>query len=57
LTAPREQRDAVVQSLSNAQMSLRAIAKVLGVSVPTAYRDLSSGGSESLDADGSRRPR
>src|SRR5690349_11038446 len=31
LTVPREQRGAVVQSLSRAQMSLRAIAKVLGV--------------------------
>lgn len=50
LTVPREQRGAVVQSLSDAQMSLRAIAKVLGVSVATAYRDLSSGGSEGPDA-------
>ncbi|WP_420119898.1 helix-turn-helix domain-containing protein [Nakamurella sp.] len=50
LTVPREQRGAVVQSLSKAQMSLRAIAKVLGVSVATAYRDLASGGSESPDA-------
>lgn len=50
LTVPREQRGAVVQSLSDAQMSLRAIARVLGVSVATAYRDLSSGGSEGPDA-------
>lgn len=46
LTVPREQRGAVVQSLSKAQMSLRAIAKVLGVSVATAYRDASSCASE-----------
>ncbi len=43
LTVPREQRGAVVQSLSKAQMSLRAIAKVLGVSVATAHRDASVG--------------
>lgn len=46
LTVPREQRGAVVQSLSRAQMSLRAIAKVLGVSVATAFRDVSADGSE-----------
>jgi hypothetical protein len=46
LTVPREQRGAVVQSLTRAQMSLRAIAKVLGVSVATAYRDASAGDSE-----------
>ena len=46
LTVPREQRGAVVQSLSNAHMSLRAIAKVLGVSVATAYRDASAGTTE-----------
>ena len=46
LTVPREQRGAVVQSLSNAQMSLRAIAKVLGVSVATAYRDTADGSAE-----------
>src|SRR6478672_1282699 len=51
LTVPREQRGAVVQSLSNARMSLRAIAKVLGVSVATAYRDLSSSGSDRPGAD------
>ncbi len=44
LAVPRGQRSAVVQSLSQAQMSLRAIAKVLGVSVATAYRDASAGG-------------
>ena len=46
LTVPREQRGAVVQSLSNAQMSLRAIAKVLGVSVATVSRDASAGAAE-----------
>lgn len=51
LTVPREQRGAVVQSLSNAQMSLRAIAKVLGVSVATAYRDLASGAPDRSDTD------
>ena len=40
-----------MQSLSNARMSLRAIAKVLGVSVATAYRDLSSSGSDRPGAD------
>jgi hypothetical protein len=46
LTVPREQRGAVVQALSKAQMSLRVIAKVLGVSVATAFRDASAGQSE-----------
>ena len=45
LTVPREQRGAVVQSLSRAQTSLRAIAKVLGV-MATAYRDASAGAFE-----------
>ena len=40
LSVPREQRRAVVQSLSRAQMSLRAIAKVLGVDVATVHRAL-----------------
>src|SRR6478752_4313033 len=52
LTVPREQRGAVVQSLSRAQMSLRAIAKVLGVSVATAYRDLAGGTPEAFPAGG-----
>jgi len=51
LTVPREQRGAVVQSLSNAQMSLRAIAKVLGVSVATVSRDASAGAAEPLPGD------
>jgi hypothetical protein len=38
LTVPRERRGAVVQALSRAQMSLRAIAKVLGVDVATVHR-------------------
>ena len=46
LTVPREQRGAVVQSLSRAQLSLRAIAKVLGISVATAYRDAAAGAAE-----------
>jgi hypothetical protein len=40
LTVPRERRGAVVQSLSKAQLSLRAIAKVLGVDVATVHRAL-----------------
>lgn len=40
LTVPRQERGAVVQSLSRAQMSLRAIAKVLGVDVATVHRAL-----------------
>jgi hypothetical protein len=40
LTVPREERGAVVQSLSRAQLSLRAIAKVLGVDVATVHRAL-----------------
>jgi hypothetical protein len=40
LTVPREERGAVVQSLSRAQLSLRAIAKVLGVDVATVHRTL-----------------
>lgn len=43
LTVPREQRGAVVQSLSKAQMSLRAIARVLGVDVATVHRALGAG--------------
>jgi len=42
LTVPREQRGAVVQSLSRAQMSLRAIAKVLGVDPATVHRALAA---------------
>lgn len=40
LTVPRQERGAVVQSLLRAQMSLRAIAKVLGVDVATVHRAL-----------------
>ncbi|WP_420120917.1 helix-turn-helix domain-containing protein [Nakamurella sp.] len=40
LTVPRQERGAVVRSLSRAQMSLRAIAKVLGVDVATVHRAL-----------------
>jgi transposase-like protein len=40
LTVPREERAQAVAALSDANMSLRAIAKVLGVSPATAYRDL-----------------
>jgi hypothetical protein len=40
LTVPREERTQAVAALSSAKMSLRAIAKVLGVSPATAYRDL-----------------
>lgn len=40
LTVPREEREQAVAVLSDTNMSLRAIAKVLGVSPATAYRDL-----------------
>jgi len=40
LTVPRQERGAVVQLLSRAQMSLRAISKVLGVEVATVHRAL-----------------
>jgi hypothetical protein len=43
LTVPREQRAHAVAALSNARMSLRAIAKVLGVGLGTIHRDLSAG--------------
>lgn len=49
LTVPREKRAQAVAALSDANMSLRAIAKVLGVSPATAYRDLA--GAE-LEPDG-----
>jgi len=66
LTVPREERGAV-QSLSRAQMSLRAIAKVLGVDVATVHRALgatdpaAAGGAEEATPirgrDGKRYPR
>src|SRR6478736_3540761 len=49
LTVPRQERGAVVQLLSRAQMSLRAIAKVLGVDVATVHRAL--GANESADSN------
>ncbi len=55
LTVPREQRGAVVRSLSKAQMSLRAIAKVLGVDVATVHRALGARDPEEADDAGSRR--
>jgi len=51
LTVPREQRGAVVQSLSKAQMSLRAIAKVLGVDPATVHRALGAGDPAGADDD------
>lgn len=54
LTVPRQERGAVVQSLSRAQMSLRAIAKVLGVDPATVHRAL--GSSEPTAADGAGEP-
>jgi hypothetical protein len=53
LTVPRQERGAVVQSLSRAQMSLRAIAKVLGVDVSTVDRAL--GANETTGTDDSVR--
>lgn len=50
LTVPREERAEAVAALSNAKMSLRAIAKVLGVSPATAYRDLADAKPETDDA-------
>ena len=43
LTVPREERPHAVAALTNARMSLRAIAKVLGVGLGTIHRDLSAG--------------
>jgi hypothetical protein len=54
LTVPREQRGAVVQSLSRAQMSLRASAKVLGVDVATVLRAL--GANDPAGADDAEEP-
>ena len=54
LTVPREQRGAVVQSLSKAQMSLRAIAKVLGVDPATVHRAL--GATDLVGADDAEEP-
>ena len=54
LTVPREERGAVVQSLSRAQLSLRAIAKVLGVDVATVHRSL--GAREPAAADRAEEP-
>jgi hypothetical protein len=54
LTVPRQERGAVVQSLSRAQMSLRAIAKVLGVDVATVHRAL--GANESADSNDVEEP-
>ena len=44
ITVPRERRPAVVHTLSHAHMSLRAIAKLLGVGVATVHRELTAGG-------------
>lgn len=49
LTVPRERRAHAVAALSNARMSLRAIAKVLGVGLGTIHRDVSAG---RVDTDG-----
>ena len=40
LTVPREHRTQVVATLADARMSVRAIAKLLGVGVATVYREL-----------------
>lgn len=56
LTVPREQRGAVVQSLSRAQMSLRAIAKVLGVDPATVHRALGAGEPAGADDAGESAP-
>lgn len=49
LTVPREQRAHAVAALSDARMSLRAIAKVLGVGLGTIHRDVSA---RRVDTDG-----
>ena len=43
LTVPRQERPHAVAALTNSRMSLRAIAKVLGVGLGTIHRDLSAG--------------
>lgn len=50
LTVPREERAEAVAAMSNARMSVRAIAKVLGVGIGTVHRGL-AGKSAAPDAD------
>lgn len=50
LTVPREERAEAVATMSNARMSVRAIAKVLGVGIGTVHRGL-AGKSAAPDAD------
>jgi hypothetical protein len=54
LTVPREQGGVVVQSLSRAWMSLRAIARVLGVDPATVHRALGAG--DAIDRDDPEEP-
>ncbi len=49
LTVPREERAEAVTRMSNARMSVRAIAKVLGVGIGTVHRGL-AGSAPSADA-------
>ncbi len=56
LTVPREERAQAVAALSDANMSLRAIAKVLGVSPATAYRDLAGAKHEPDNTAGDAGP-
>ncbi|ACV78334.1 hypothetical protein [Nakamurella multipartita] len=50
LTVPREERAEAVATMSNARMSVRAIAKVLGVGIGTVHRGL-AGKSAAPDVD------
>ena len=50
LTVPRQERAEAVATMSNARMSVRAIAKVLGVGIGTVHRGLASG-TVSTDTD------
>ena len=50
LTVPREERAEAVAAMSDARMSVRAIAKVLGVGIGTVHRGL-AGKSAAPDAD------
>ncbi len=50
LTVPREERVEAVAAMSNARMSVRAIAKVLGVGIGTVHRGL-AGNAAAADTD------
>lgn len=56
LTVPREERAEAVAAMSNARMSVRAIAKVLGVGVGTVHRGLADADRDTVAADTDEAP-